>query len=103
MLPLDELWLGEMRACSAGARRVLLLRLETGVYAYQDRCPHLGVPLSQGTLREGVLTCAAHGFQYDAVTGSCMNPKHLRLVALPVRVDAEQIWVDPAPPDGGAE
>jgi len=78
-------------------RRVLVLRLASGIYAYEDRCAHLRVPLSEGTLRQGVLTCGAHGFEYDAATGRGINPKDVRLVALPVRIEDEHIWVDPEP------
>jgi toluene monooxygenase system ferredoxin subunit len=96
-LPHEELWLGEMRACNVAGRRVLLLRLESGVYAYEDRCAHLRVPLSEGALREGVITCSAHGFQYDAVTGLGINPSNTRLAAFPVRIQDGQIWVELEP------
>jgi toluene monooxygenase system ferredoxin subunit len=91
----EELWVGEMRSCDVAGRRVLVLRLQTGIHAYQDRCAHLRVPLSEGTLRNGVLTCSAHGFEYDAATGRGINPKDARLVALPVRIEGGHIWVDP--------
>jgi toluene monooxygenase system ferredoxin subunit len=93
--PQEELWMGEMRSCDVAGRRVLVLRLQSGVYAYEDRCAHLRVPLSEGTLRDGVLTCSAHAFEYDAATGCGINPKHTRLVSLPVRIEAGHIWVDP--------
>jgi toluene monooxygenase system ferredoxin subunit len=96
-LPREELWLGEMRGCNVAGRRVLVLRLSSGIYAYEDRCAHLRVPLSEGRLRQGVLTCGAHGFEYDAASGRGINPKDVRLVALPVRIDDEHIWVDPEP------
>jgi toluene monooxygenase system ferredoxin subunit len=96
-LPEEELWVGEMRGCDVAGRRVLLLRLQNGIHAYEDRCAHLRVPLSEGTLRNGVLTCSAHGFEYDAATGRGINPKSVRLVALPMRVEGGHIWVDPEP------
>jgi toluene monooxygenase system ferredoxin subunit len=92
-IPLDELWIGEMKAVSAGGRRVLLLRLEEGVFAYEDRCAHLGVPLSEGTLEGSVLTCRAHHYCYDARTGAGINPKNVCLVGVPLAVRAERIWL----------
>lgn len=94
MCPLEQLWIGEMRGCVVGGRRVLLVRVDDGVHAYEDRCAHLGLPLSNGTLANGVITCSAHGFQYDARSGLGINPKNLRLTPLPVRVDDGQIWVE---------
>jgi toluene monooxygenase system ferredoxin subunit len=84
----DELWIGEMKGVLVDGRRVLVLRLEDGVFAYEDRCAHLGVPLSEGTLEAGVLTCRAHHFQYDARTGAGINPRDVKLAAVPLRVDA---------------
>jgi nitrite reductase/ring-hydroxylating ferredoxin subunit len=93
----EELSVAEMRGCEVAGRRVLVLRLQTGIHAYEDRCAHLRVPLSEGTLRNGVLTCSAHGFEYDAATGRGINPKNARLVALPVRIEGGHIWVDSEP------
>jgi len=101
-LPLDELWIGEMRGCVLSGRRVLLLRVESGVFAYEDRCAHLGIPLSDGALHDGVLTCAAHGFQYDALTGIGINPRSVRILPLPLRVEAGEIWVNAEPARGRA-
>jgi toluene monooxygenase system ferredoxin subunit len=90
-IPAEELWIGEMKGVVVRGRRVLVLRLEEGVFAYEDRCAHLGVPLSEGTLEAGVLTCRAHHFQYDARTGAGINPRDVRLSPVPLRVDAGRI------------
>jgi len=90
----DELWIGEMRGLSLGGRRVLLLRTEQGVRAYEDRCAHLGIPLSNGTFVGGRITCRAHQYQYDAETGLGIKPECVRLAALAVRVESEEIFVD---------
>ena len=101
-LALDELWEGEMRGFELGGRRVLVLRTPEGVRAYEDRCAHLGIPLSQGKLDSGVLTCSGHHFQYDARTGQGINPKSARLLPFPVRVDGGRILVDvPGPSEVG--
>ncbi len=93
-LPQAELWIGELRGLELRGRRVLLLRLENGVHAYEDRCAHLGVPLSRGKLEGRVLTCSAHHFQYDAATGQGINPRTLELTRLPTRIVDGQILVD---------
>jgi toluene monooxygenase system ferredoxin subunit len=100
LLAVEELWLGELRGCVVAGRRVLLLRVESGIYAYEDRCAHLGLPLSDGCLRDGVLTCSAHGFQYDARTGAGINPKRAQITPLPVRVEDGHIWVEPSAAKG---
>lgn len=90
----SELWVGEHRRLVVEGRRVLLLRTEAGVFAYEDRCPHLGLPLSKGTLDGQTLTCFAHHFQFDAESGAGINPRCLSLWAYPVECRAGMICVD---------
>ncbi len=93
-LPDAELWSGEMRGILVRGRKVLLVRTEHELCAYEDRCAHLGVPLSQGKLENGVITCAAHHYQYDARTGRGVNPENVALRVFPVCLLGTDIAVD---------
>jgi toluene monooxygenase system ferredoxin subunit len=93
-LPEAELWIGELRQLRVRGGRVLVLRTDAGIFAYEDRCPHLGLPLSAGTLDGHTLTCAAHHFQFDASTGAGINPSCLRLRSYPVECRAGMVLVD---------
>jgi toluene monooxygenase system ferredoxin subunit len=90
----SELWIGEMRQVTIDRRRVLLLRTERGVHAYEDRCPHLGMPLSRGMLQGATLTCSAHHYQFDADTGRGKNPKGVQLTLIAVACRDGKILVD---------
>ena len=90
----DELWIGEMRGLSLHGRRVLVVRTEEGYAAFEDRCAHLGVRLSEGALSGCVLTCRAHHYQYDARSGQGINPKSVRLARFPVEVTEGAVLVD---------
>jgi toluene monooxygenase system ferredoxin subunit len=90
----SELWVGEHRRLVIEGRRVLLLRTEAGVFAYEDRCPHLGLPLSKGTFDGQTLTCFAHHFTFHAETGAGINPRCLSLWAYPVECRAGMICID---------
>jgi len=90
---LDDIWAGEMTAVKLGAADVLLCNLDGTLVAYEDRCPHLGSPLSAGALDGGVLTCGAHEWRFDAWTGRGVNPASACLRRYPVRLDGEQIFV----------
>ena len=93
---LDDLWDGDMAPCTAGGRKVVLVRLGDTVCAYEDRCVHLGVALSEGQLDQRVITCSAHHYQYDALTGRGINPAAVCLTRFPVRIEGGAIWVDAA-------
>jgi toluene monooxygenase system ferredoxin subunit len=94
VMPDGELWDGEMCGLVVAGRKVLLLRVRGEVYAYQDRCAHLGVALSEGALADGILTCRAHHYTYDASTGAGINPKTARLRKFEVVVRDGAIYVD---------
>jgi toluene monooxygenase system ferredoxin subunit len=91
---LEEVWEGEMTALVVAGRRVVLIRKGETVVALEDRCAHLGVRLSGGRLEGDVLTCAAHEWQYDAMSGKGLNPSHVRLHKFAVKVEDGQVWVD---------
>ncbi|WP_437280347.1 Rieske (2Fe-2S) protein [Sorangium sp. So ce375] len=59
-----------LRKDDAGRRFACVLR-GGEVHALDDRCPHQGYPLSQGTLRGGVLTCAWHNWKFELASGAC--------------------------------
>lgn len=90
---LDALWSGELVATKAQGRKIVLLREEDRVYAYLDKCAHLGLPVSDGSVEGGRLTCAMHGWCYDMRTGAGVNPKTARLIALPVKIVDGQVLV----------
>ena len=94
LLAEGELWIGEMRAVVHRGVPLLLVRHEHGVSAYRDRCPHQGYPLSQGELKDGVLTCGLHGHKFDAASGDGVNPRRPCLVGLSCWVEAGQIFVE---------
>jgi toluene monooxygenase system ferredoxin subunit len=91
---MEGLWEGEMRACRVEGQPVLILKQDGAVHAYEDRCAHKAVPLSEGRLEGGVLTCRAHEFSYDAASGKGINPGNARLRAYAAKQEAGDIWVD---------
>jgi toluene monooxygenase system ferredoxin subunit len=91
---LDELWDGEMIALEIEGQVVLLVNVKGSIRAYADYCPHLRTRLSQGSLQRNVLTCATHGWEFDASTGQGINPKSACLQCFPVRVENGDILID---------
>jgi toluene monooxygenase system ferredoxin subunit len=98
VLPVDDLWDGDLVGCIVGGKPVLIVRLGEDVFAYENRCAHLGVPLSEGRLDGTVLTCPAHHYEYDVRTGGGVRPVTVCLASYPVRIEAGAIWVDVTQP-----
>lgn len=89
-----ELWAGEMLGACVGGRPLLLVNVDGKIRAFEDRCRHQGVALSEGRLLGCVLTCRAHEWQYDVSTGHGLNPATERLVMFATKIEAGAIWVD---------
>ena len=83
VLAASELQLREPVAVDVGDRRVCLVRLEDGVFGFDDRCPHRGGSLARGSVCDSVITCAFHTWQFDVRTGALVRlraPDRLTLV-----------------------
>lgn len=91
---LEDLWVGEMRACVVERKSVLVVRSEDGVFAFENRCAHLGLPLHEGSLVSHSLTCPTHSWVYDVRTGRGINPTRACLRRFDVRVEAGVILVE---------
>ncbi|NUQ35779.1 MAG: Rieske 2Fe-2S domain-containing protein [Planctomycetaceae bacterium] len=56
-----------------GTKQLALFERGDNVYAIDNRCPHEGYPLSQGTVDgKCVLTCQWHNWKFDLATGKCL-------------------------------
>jgi nitrite reductase/ring-hydroxylating ferredoxin subunit len=92
----DHLWDGEMQAFRVGDTPIVLLRIDGRFHAYHGRCPHQGADLADGDLDDGLLTCAAHGWQFDATTGRGVNPQSAHLKCFAVQVVERKVLVQAA-------
>ena len=52
---------------------IVLFYQEGEVYALDNRCPHMGFPLSRGSTKDGILTCDWHHARFDIKTGGCFD------------------------------
>jgi toluene monooxygenase system ferredoxin subunit len=87
----DDLWEGEMMAVEVDGATVVLVNVDGEVHAYDDRCPHLGARLSEGSLDGAILTCSAHEWVFDCRLGRGINPAGVCLRRFAVRTDGDVI------------
>jgi pyruvate oxidase len=66
---LDDLGDGRVRTVLAGRRSIALTRVGERYGALDNRCPHQGGPLGEGSIEKGLLRCPWHGYDYDPLTG----------------------------------
>lgn len=88
-----DLWSGEIVGVKAEGWKILLVNCGGEIRAYEDKCPHLENPLSEGDLEGNKLTCSYHLWEYDVLSGKGINPEGSHLSEFPVRIEAGSILV----------
>src|SRR6266516_4264618 len=81
-------------------RHILLLHADGQIRALDSRCPHMGYPLSQGTIRDGVLRCHWHHWRFDLASGGCFTEGGDDVAVFPLVIRDGEVWVSPVPLDG---
>jgi len=80
-----------------GARTVGLFFHEGEFHAVDNRCPHMGFPLSDGTVEDGILTCPWHHARFELSCGDTFDPFADDVTTYPVEVRDGGVYVDPDP------
>jgi nitrite reductase (NADH) small subunit len=91
---LAELLPDEGTIVAVGARRIALFRRGGEVHALDNVCPHAGGPLGLGDLRDGVVSCPFHGWQFDVRTGACVSMPGEGVASWPTRLQGTTVYVD---------
>ncbi|MBV8652534.1 MAG: Rieske (2Fe-2S) protein, partial [Alphaproteobacteria bacterium] len=75
-------------------KQIALFDTAEGVFACNNRCPHEGYPLREGTLDGAcVLTCNWHNWKFDLRDGANLYGGD-RLRVYPTRLENGEVWVD---------
>lgn len=74
-------------------RSVLLSKRAETLSCFDNACAHLGMPLEMGDIKDGVITCAYHGFQYLLETGECLTAPEVQLKLHAVRLTGNRVQV----------
>jgi pyruvate oxidase len=67
--PVDVPGEGRVRSVTVDGRSIALTRCGQQLGALENRCPHQGGPLGEGSIEKGLLRCPWHGYDYDPLTG----------------------------------
>ena len=57
----------------AQGHNIVVFYLDGEIHALDNRCPHMGFPLSRGSTKDGILTCEWHHARFDIKTGGCFD------------------------------
>ena len=68
-LTLNELEEGRVKTVTIGTTSLCLTHYDGRYSALDNRCPHQGGPLGEGSIENGLLRCPWHGWDYCPLTG----------------------------------
>ena len=60
---------GRVMTVTAGHKTICLSHFEGKICALNNKCPHQGGPLGEGSIENGLLRCPWHGWDYHPCTG----------------------------------
>ena len=96
----EELARRGCRVVTGGGHAVAVFAHEGGFYALDNRCPHMGFPLAQGTVQDGLLICHWHHARFDLASGDTFDLFAGDIPRFETRVEDGEVYVAAAPPDG---
>lgn len=85
---------GQVMEANAGGTAVCLARVRGELSALDNWCPHRQGPLGQGWIEGDAVVCPWHSWTFNARTGQAEYPAAEKVMAFPVRIDAEDVLVD---------
>jgi pyruvate oxidase len=91
---LDDLPVGRVRTVHAARRSLVLTRVGDDYGALDNKCPHQGGPLGEGSIEKGWLRCPWHGYDYDPLTGTPPPGFTDAPARFPVELRADGVYVE---------
>ena len=90
---------GRVRSVVVDGRSIALARCGVQLGALENKCPHQGGPLGEGSIEKGLLRCPWHGYDYDPITGQPPEGFSDSVPSYPVDERTDGVYVQlPDPP-----
>ncbi len=69
LLRKEDLPEGRVKTVTVGHKGICLTHFEGMISALDNKCPHQGGPLGEGSIENGLLRCPWHGWDFHPITG----------------------------------
>lgn len=73
---------------------VLISRISGRIYAVLNRCPHMACPLSAGSIKNGVVTCACHEWRFDLRDGFFLDAPEIKVPVFDTRIENGEVFIN---------
>jgi len=84
---------GRVKTVTANHKGICLTHYKGKFSALDNRCPHQGGPLGEGSIENGMLRCPWHGWDFDPCTGNSPGGHDDGIETFPVKEEDNAIFV----------
>lgn len=99
VLEADELPDGRVKPVTCAHKTVCVTRVGDRYGALDNKCPHQGGPLGEGSIENGLLRCPWHGWDYDPLTGKAPGfDDGVETYPIEIRADGVYVGLTPEQP-----
>lgn len=84
---------GRVQTVTAGHQGICLTHYNGKFSALDNRCPHQGGPLGEGSIENGMLRCPWHGWDFDPCTGTPPGGFDDGIKTFDVKEEGDEIFV----------
>jgi thiamine pyrophosphate-dependent acetolactate synthase large subunit-like protein/nitrite reductase/ring-hydroxylating ferredoxin subunit len=88
-----ELPEGRVTTVTANHKGICLTHFEGKFSGLDNRCPHQGGPLGEGSIENGLLRCPWHGWDFDPCTGQSPGGHDDRIITYPIDIREDGVFV----------
>src|SRR5665647_870270 len=97
----SEIAVGSKQKIALNNVEILLTNIDGSYYAINNKCPHMGGSLYDGSLESDIIVCPRHGAAFNVITGKNVRDAKIVFVkmkvndtqSLPVKVEGTDILV----------
>ncbi len=92
----SELLEGRVMTVTAGHTGICLAHFEGEICALNNKCPHQGGPLGEGSIENGLLRCPWHGWDFHPCSGKAPGFDD-GVETYPTKIEGTEVYVGIAP------
>ncbi len=89
----EELPEGRVQSVYAGHHNLCLTHFKGRFSAFDNKCPHQGGPLGEGSIENGLLRCPWHGWDFDPWTGGSPGDHDDSIPVFPIQLKDDGVYV----------
>jgi nitrite reductase/ring-hydroxylating ferredoxin subunit len=83
----SEIGFDEAKSVTIENHAIAIFNVKGKLYAIDDLCPHMKVPLATGVLNGKNVICGAHFWEIDVTTGLSLKPQGHCVNTYPVKIE----------------